>query len=115
VLETTSTRLEKEQAAMRARHTPRVFLTQSAAASTEPAHTTRFLSIAQIAEELNISHDSALRLFRDHPEAVCMSPDMANRKRLSLRVPRTVVEEFINSRKRGNCRSFPDREENRGD
>lgn len=93
---------------MRARYTPQpVALAESRAEVARPS--TSYLSVRQIAEELAISHDTALRLFRDHPEAVYISPDLANRKRLILRIPCSAFEDFINSRKRANCRSLPDR------
>jgi hypothetical protein len=107
-LDTSNPGLAEEQARMRARHSPAPTGEPSPPAPpSQPGKEN--LSIPDIAEKMAVSHDTASRLFRNHPEAFSVSPDPARCRRASVRVPRWVVDEFIKSRKRANCRSFTDR------
>lgn len=110
-LDTSNSRLAEAQAGMRARNSPPPTTGERPATPPSPAQPIKEnLSIQDIAYKLGVSYDTALRTFRDHPEAFSINPDPANCKRLSLRVPSWAVDDFIDSRRRKNCRSFTDRE-----
>jgi hypothetical protein len=110
-LDASNSRLAEAQAGMRARHSPPPTTGERSAPPPSPAQPIKEnLSIQDIAHKMGVSHDTALRIFRDHPEAFSINPDPANCKRQSLRVPSWAVDDFISARKRKNCRSSTDRE-----
>lgn len=54
-----------------------------------------FLSVAEAATFLGVSHDTISRRFKNCPGVI----NVGEGKRVSLRIPRSVLEQFIESRR----------------